>query len=87
MTVSGALELRKLTALAAWQCHPRRSSRCCYAPGLRVGELPAADVADLGYDRGHRTLTVTRKGGKRQHVALPPPATGRLDAYLSSSRT
>jgi len=25
---------------------------------------------------------VTRKGGKRQQIALPPPATGRLDAYL-----
>ena len=51
--------------------------------GCRVGELLAADLADLGYDRGHRTLTVTRKGGKRQALAMPAPAATRLDAYLA----
>jgi integrase len=45
--------------------------------GIRVGELLAADVADLGYDRGHRTLTVTRKGGKRAILALPAPPPAR----------
>ncbi len=30
--------------------------------GLRVDELARADTADLGHDRGHRTVTVTRKG-------------------------
>ena len=52
--------------------------------GLRVGELLGADVDDLGHNRGHRTLTVTRKGGKRAELALPAPATARLDTYLTS---
>jgi integrase/recombinase XerD len=32
---------------------------------LRVDELAAADITDLGYDRGHRILRLTRKGGRR----------------------
>jgi len=51
--------------------------------GCRVGELLGADTSDLGHDRGHRTLTVVRKGGKRQPLALPAPAAARLDAYLA----
>jgi integrase/recombinase XerD len=50
--------------------------------GLRVDELAAADVADLGHDRGHRVLTVTRKGGRRATVVLPPATAAALDAYL-----
>ncbi len=52
--------------------------------GLRVGELLGANVDDLGHNRGHRTLTVTRKGGKRGELALPAPATARLDTYMTS---
>ena len=51
--------------------------------GLRVDELAAADVDDLGHDRGHRILTVTRKGGRRATVVLPPATASALDAYLS----
>jgi integrase len=32
--------------------------------GLRVSEATGADIEHLGLERGHRTLTVTRKGGK-----------------------
>lgn len=52
--------------------------------GIRVSEITGADLADLGMDRGHRILWVTRKGGGRQPVVLPPPALSRLDAYLAS---
>jgi len=52
--------------------------------GMRVGELLGADVDDLGHNRGHHTLTVTRKGGKRAELALPAPATVRLDTYLET---
>jgi hypothetical protein len=41
-------------------------------------------VADLGHDRGHRTLTVTRKDGHRVALVLPPATTAALDAYLTS---
>ena len=39
--------------------------------GARVSEITGADIEDLGTDRG---LWVTRKGGKRQVLALPAPA-------------
>ena len=32
--------------------------------GLLVSEATGADIEHLGLDRGHRTLTITRKGGK-----------------------
>jgi integrase/recombinase XerD len=51
--------------------------------GLRVDELAAADVTDLGHDRGHRILTVTRKGGRRATVVLPPATAAAMDAYLT----
>jgi integrase len=38
--------------------------------GLRVSEATGADVEHLGLERGHRTLTVTRKGGKVMIVPL-----------------
>jgi integrase/recombinase XerD len=50
--------------------------------GIRISEALTADVDDLGVNRGHRTLTVTRKGGKRQAIPLAPPVTERIDAYL-----
>lgn len=43
--------------------------------GLRISEALNADVTDLGSIRGHRTLTITRKGGARRDVSSPrrPP--------------
>ena len=32
--------------------------------GLRVSEATGVDIEHLGLERGHRTLTITRKGGK-----------------------
>lgn len=52
--------------------------------GARVSEACGATAADLGLNRGHRVLWVTRKGNKRQPLALPPPVLERLDAYLAS---
>ncbi|WP_436771016.1 tyrosine-type recombinase/integrase [Yinghuangia sp. YIM S09857] len=51
--------------------------------GLRVSELCNAQVTDLGWERGHRVLTVTRKGGKRQRMVVPPRAGELIDAYLA----
>jgi site-specific recombinase XerD len=51
--------------------------------GLRIGEALAADVADLGHERGHRTLRITRKGGKKAVVPLAPPTVSALDTYLA----
>jgi site-specific recombinase XerD len=52
--------------------------------GARTSEVTGADIEDLGTDRGHRVLWVTRKGGKRQALVLPSPASERLNAYLAS---
>jgi integrase/recombinase XerD len=40
--------------------------------GLRVSEAIGADIEDLGLERGHRTLTILRKGGKIVTVPLAP---------------
>ena len=49
----------------------------------RVTEVLAADVEDLGHTAGHRVLTVTRKGGKRQNLPIAPWVGIVLDAYLA----
>jgi integrase/recombinase XerD len=50
--------------------------------GLRVSEACAADVTDLTVERGHRALTVTRKGGKRALMALAPRTVDALEAHV-----
>jgi integrase len=54
--------------------------------GLRVSEALAADVDDLGHERGHRTLALKRKGGKRQTTALAPRTADAI-ARLVGERT
>ena len=45
--------------------------------GLRVSEAVGADIEHLGLERGHRTLTITRKGGKVVTIPLAPRTAGR----------
>ena len=40
--------------------------------GLRVSEATGADIEALGLERGHRTLTILRKGGKTVIIPLAP---------------
>ena len=42
--------------------------------GLQVSEATGADIRALGVERGHRTLTITRKGGRVAAIALAPRA-------------
>jgi integrase/recombinase XerD len=51
---------------------------------LRVSEVALAGIEDLGVNRGHRTLTVIRKGNKRQALVMPGLVAARTDAYLAS---
>ncbi|MEV4705162.1 tyrosine-type recombinase/integrase [Actinoplanes sp. NPDC049316] len=51
--------------------------------GLRVGELVGLDVADVGVERGHRSVRFIGKGGKPRRRALTPYAAATLDAYLA----
>lgn len=50
--------------------------------GLRVTELRRASVTDMSTERGQRTLTVTRKGGKRQTLMVASEAARAVDTYL-----
>jgi integrase/recombinase XerD len=50
--------------------------------GLRVSEALGADIDALGLERGHRTLTVTRKGGKVVMMPLAPRVARALDLTI-----
>ena len=47
--------------------------------GLRVSEATGADIEALGTERGHRTLAITRKGGKKAAIPLAPRTARAID--------
>jgi integrase/recombinase XerD len=47
--------------------------------GLRVSEAAGADIEQLGLERGHRTLVITRKGGKVVTIPLAPRTARAID--------
>ncbi|MGO8727862.1 MAG: hypothetical protein ACLQK8_14365 [Streptosporangiaceae bacterium] len=47
--------------------------------GLRVSEATNADIEALGIERGHRTLMITRKGGKVVTIPLAPRTARAID--------
>jgi integrase/recombinase XerD len=47
--------------------------------GLRVSEATGADIEHMGLERGHRTLVVTRKGGKVVTIPLAPRTARAID--------
>jgi integrase/recombinase XerD len=50
--------------------------------GLRVSEALGADIEALGVERGHRTLTVLRKGGKVVTIPLAPRTARAIDLAI-----
>jgi site-specific recombinase XerD len=50
--------------------------------GLRVSEAAGADIEALGIERGHRTLVITRKGGKVVTVPLAPRTARTIDLAI-----
>ena len=50
--------------------------------GLRVSEATGADIEHLGLERGHRTLTITRKGGKIVTIPLAPRTARAIDLAI-----
>ncbi len=50
--------------------------------GLRISEAIGADIEALGLQRGHRTLTVTRKGGKVVTLPLAPRTARAVDLAI-----
>jgi integrase/recombinase XerD len=47
--------------------------------GLRVSEATGANLEALGIERGHRTLVITRKGGKVVTILLAPRTARAID--------
>jgi integrase len=47
--------------------------------GLRVSEATGAGIEHLGLERGHRTLVITRKGGKVVTIPLAPRTARAID--------
>ena len=47
--------------------------------GLCISEALNADIGQLGVERGHRTLTITRKGGKIVTIPLAPRTARAID--------
>ncbi len=54
--------------------------------GIRVGELIAANVGDIGQDRGVAVLHVRGKGGKTRMAEIEPSTYVRLHAYIGVRR-
>ncbi len=50
--------------------------------GLRVSEATGADIEAMGIERGHRTLVVTRKGGKIVTIPLAPRTARAIDLAI-----
>jgi integrase/recombinase XerD len=50
--------------------------------GLRISEALGADIESLGLERGHRTLTVLRKGGKVVVIPLAPRTARAVDLAI-----
>jgi integrase/recombinase XerD len=50
--------------------------------GLRISEALGADIDALGIERGHRTLTVLRKGAKIVTIPLAPRTARAIDLAI-----
>ena len=50
--------------------------------GLRVSEATGSDVEAMGIERGHRTLVITRKGGKVVTIPLAPRTARAVDLAI-----
>lgn len=81
-------EALKLLAVASTDTHHTRPASRSFAivsvllvVGLRATELCTATIGDLGHSDGHQILTVTRKGGGRQKLVMPPVAWAALGGY------
>lgn len=75
---------RFLAAAQALGPMPAALMHVMVCTGVRVSEACAARTTDLGVERGHRVLSVHRKGGRRQKLPLVPAAWDHLTAYLGA---
>jgi integrase/recombinase XerD len=69
-----------LPATMPWPC-------CWPSNDLRISEAPGADIDDLKYERGHRTLKILRKGGKSAVMPLALRTSRAVDLYIGERTT
>jgi len=50
--------------------------------GLRVSEACSADIENLGFERGHRTLGIVGKGNKPAVIPLAPRSARTIDLAI-----
>jgi len=53
--------------------------------GLRRAEIAALKIGDLHQNRGYDSLRVSRKGGRRDALAINPQTMARLRSYLEAA--
>lgn len=75
-------EANRLIA-AADEDGPRSSAliRMLVFNGVRVSVVTDSRIKDLGYDQGHRTITLRLKGGRMAKAPIVAPVLEALDAY------
>jgi integrase/recombinase XerD len=82
-------QARKLLDLPAEDTIAGLRDRAILSVGLQVGlrraEIAALKVGDLHQNRGYDSLRVTRKGGRRDALAINPQTAARLRAYLEAA--
>ena len=83
------VQARKLLDLPAEDTIAGLRDRAILSVGLQVGlrraEIAALKVGDLHQNRGYDSLRVTRKGGRRDALAINPQTAARLRAYLEAA--
>jgi integrase len=83
------VQARKLLDLPAEETIVGLRDRAILSVGLQVGlrraEIAALKVGDLHQNRGYDSLRVTRKGGRRDALAINPQTAARLRAYLETA--
>ena len=82
-------DARKLLDLPDAETPEGLRDRAILSVGLQVcvrrAEIAALKVGDLHQNRGYDSLRVTRKGGRRDALAINPQTAARLRAYLERS--
>ena len=80
------VQARRLLDAPALDTVAGARDRAILAVGLQVGlrraEIAALTVGDLHQNRGLDALRVTRKGGRREALAIHPQAAARIQGYL-----
>jgi integrase/recombinase XerD len=84
LALSQAEAIRLIAAADAAGVVASALIRLLLVNGLRIGSVLDSRIENLGHDRGHRTLTLQVKGGRKSRVAIPPMVGEAIDAMLAA---